>query len=102
MKPTFLLLLVAAAAAAALAQGVNHRTPQSVNLDVPTKRKIVDKALTLRAGDSFQTVTNALGKPTTDTNYGADYHYLDYHMRAWKDAFPSSDSEYVRVRLNQS
>ncbi len=110
MKPILFLLLVAAVAATALAQGVNHRTRWTVNLDVPTKRKIVEKALSLRTGDSFQAVTNALGKPTTDTNYGGDYHYLDYHMQAWQrwtgdtnyvSDVSSSDSEYVRVRLSQ-
>jgi outer membrane protein assembly factor BamE (lipoprotein component of BamABCDE complex) len=112
MKPILFLLLIAAVAGVALAQGVNHRTGQSMNLDVSTKRKIVDKALALKPGDSFKTVTNALGKPTTDTNYGGDYHYLDYHMQAWLrwtgvfgsnyvSDVSSSDSEYVRVRLNQ-
>jgi len=97
--------LVIAAAATALAQGITHRNPPSVSLDIPTKRKLVEKALTLKAGDSFQTVTNTLGQPTTDTNYGGDFHYLDYHMQAWKGERVDDDchdAEYVRVRVDQS
>jgi len=103
MKPTLLFLLVAAAAAA-LAQGITHRNPPSVSLDGPTKRKLVEKALTLRAGDSFQTATNTLGTPTTNTNYGGDFHYLDYHMQAWQRerVDDSREAEYVRVRVDQS
>jgi len=107
MKPILILLLVVAAVAA-LAQGIMRKYPPSVSLDVPTKRKLVEKALTLKAGDSLQTVTNTLGKPTTDGNWGSDYHVLDYHMKAWSNEWtnplyqPSADTEYVRVRLNQS
>ena len=35
-------------------------------LDAAAKRKLVEKAMALNVGDSFQTVTNALGKPTHD------------------------------------
>ena len=100
MKPTILLLLVVAAVAA-MAQGIMHKNSPSVSLDVPTKRKIIEKALTLKAGDSFQTVTNTLGQPTTDTDFGPSFHYLDYHMQAWRnEGVSSSDVEYVRVTLN--
>jgi hypothetical protein len=35
-------------------------------LDASAKRKLVEKALTLKVGDSFETVTNTLGAPTFD------------------------------------
>jgi len=35
-------------------------------LDAAAKRKLVEKAMALKVGDSFQTVTNALGKATHD------------------------------------
>ncbi len=65
---------------------------------------VVEKALKLKAGDSLQTVTDTLGNPTTDTNYGGDFHYMDYHMRAWQRerVDDSRDAEYVRVRVDQS
>jgi outer membrane protein assembly factor BamE (lipoprotein component of BamABCDE complex) len=84
----------------AKAQGITHKYSPSVSLDVPTKRKLVEKALTLKAGDTFQTVTNTLGQPTTDTDFGDDFHYLDYHIQAWNhEGIASSDAEYLRVRL---
>jgi len=33
------------------------------------KRTLVEKALALKAGDSYQTVTNRLGVPTNDTKH---------------------------------
>lgn len=36
----------------------------SFQLDASAKRKLVEKATALKVGDSFQTVTNALGAPT--------------------------------------
>jgi hypothetical protein len=38
----------------------------SFELDASAKRKLVERAATLKVGDSFQTVTNALGVPTVD------------------------------------
>lgn len=38
----------------------------SFQLDAAAKRKLVEKAAALKVGDSFQMVTNALGKPTHD------------------------------------
>ena len=38
----------------------------SFQLDAFTKRKLVEKATALKVGDSFQTVTNALGTPAFD------------------------------------
>ncbi len=36
------------------------------------QRKIVEKAIRLKAGDSYQTVTNALGKPDLDKGFGSN------------------------------
>lgn len=38
----------------------------SFQLDASAKRKLVEKATALKVGDSFQTVTNALGVATFD------------------------------------
>ena len=38
----------------------------SLQLDASAKRKLVEKATALKVGDSFETVTNALGTPTFD------------------------------------
>jgi hypothetical protein len=59
MKVLTLLLVMLATVAHA------ERQP-SFQLDAPAKRKLVEKAMALRIGDSFQTVTNALSKPTYD------------------------------------
>lgn len=44
------------------------RTEQhpSFQLEASAKRKLVEQAMALKIGDSFQTVTNALGTPTFD------------------------------------
>jgi len=98
--PLFLFLLVLVAVGV-LAQGITHKRPPQVTLDAPTKRKLVEKAVTLKAGDSFQTVTNALGKPTTDTNYGDDWHILEYHIQIWEGAY-GEDAEFLKIRLDKS
>ena len=59
MKTLVLFLVVLATVA--------HADQQpSFQLDASAKRKLVEKAIALNLGDSFQTVTNALGKPTYD------------------------------------
>ena len=59
MKTLTLFLVVLATVAHAEQQ-------PSFQLDTSAKRKLVEKALALKVGDSFQTVTNALGKATSD------------------------------------
>lgn len=59
MKTLALLLVLLATVAHAEQQ-------PSFRLDASAKRKLVEKAMALKVGDSFQTVTNALGKPTYD------------------------------------
>lgn len=54
----FIMLLLAT-----VAQAERH---PSFQLDAAAKRKLVEKATALKIGDSFQTVTNALGAPTFD------------------------------------
>lgn len=55
--------------AAALAQSITHRT-KFVSRPAGEARRLVEKAVTLKAGDSYQTVTNALGKPDLDQGFG--------------------------------
>src|SRR5689334_13095955 len=54
---SFLLL------AATFARAEQH---PSFQLSAAAKRKLAEKAVALKTGDSFQTVTNALGTPTYD------------------------------------
>jgi hypothetical protein len=58
----FLALFVLLLAVAARAE----QQHPSFQLDASAKRKLVEKAAALKVGDSFQTVTNALGAPTFD------------------------------------
>lgn len=110
MKPILLFLLVVATVAA-IAQGITHRLAPTVSVDVPTKRKLVEKAVVLKAGDSFQTVTNALGKPTADTthttrpdpqtgSFRQTGRFLEYHMQIWEGAH-GEDAEFVKISLDE-
>lgn len=57
---TALLFLILAASVARAEQ------QPSFQLNATARRKLVENAVTLKVGDSFQTVTNALGTPTFD------------------------------------
>lgn len=63
----FVLLVVTGSV---LAQSITDYT-RWVARPAGEHRKLVEKAVTLKRGDSYQTVTNALGKPDLDQAFGA-------------------------------
>ncbi len=94
-------LIVIVSVGAVFAQGITHMRAPKVSLTAQAKRTVVEKAIMLKRGDHFQSVTNTLAVPTTDTNYGGDWHILEYHMQVWEGAY-GEDSEFIRIRLDQS
>jgi hypothetical protein len=91
--------------AAGLAQSITHWT-KWVSRPTAERRKIVEKAVTLKAGDSYQSVTNALGKPDLDEGFGSDgkgptQHILHYNLSR-PEGFPidSDHARFVRVYLD--
>ena len=65
----FILLLVGGCAL--YGQGHFRRRPL-FELDNSAKRKLVEKVLTLKSGDSFQTITNVLGTPSFNSMTNAE------------------------------
>ena len=59
-------LLVAAAAIASAQPPPTAPKPPWFQLDSQAKRALVEKAVTVKPGDSYQSVTNKLGTPTYD------------------------------------
>ena len=73
LASTMVLVLLAGCEAASSPAAVSPPTspPQPEFQIAPSaKRTLVEKAVTLRPGDSYQTVTNALGMPTFDQSLG--------------------------------
>ena len=65
-------LLIAAIVAAVCSTGYSGDAPSQSRSGASSsqaKRALVEKALALRVGDSYQTVTNRLGVPTFDTKH---------------------------------
>ncbi len=101
MKALISLMLVVVVAGA-LAQSVTHRT-KWVSLPQGARRKLVEKAVTLKSGDSYQSVTNALGTPDIDKGFSAQgQRLLHYNLSRPEGAAPlqNEHSFYVRVYLN--
>ena len=71
---TFIPILLLIGIVAALAQSITEHT-KFISRPAGEARKIVEKAVTLKAGDSYQTVTNALGKPDLDQAFAARAEY---------------------------
>jgi hypothetical protein len=65
MKIFLCLLLAAAVRVSAGSEPPSPKHP-SFQLDAKAKRLLVEKAVALRPGDSYQSVTNKLGTPTYD------------------------------------
>jgi hypothetical protein len=65
----FILLVVGACAV--YGQSIAGRRPL-FELDNSAKRKLVEKVLTLKRGDSYQTITNALGTPCFNSMTNAE------------------------------
>jgi hypothetical protein len=77
-------------------------------LDSSAKRKLVEKAIALKPGDSFQTVTNSLGAPTFDQKLVKKEsdefvgRSLKYYAVIWKHGLVSElHDEYVDVFLDK-
>ena len=66
---TLIALVLVIGLAAVVAQSITEHT-KIIGLPPAAARKLVEKAVTLKSGDSYQTVTNALGKPDLDQAFG--------------------------------
>lgn len=79
----------------------------SFQLSAAAKRKLAEQAVTLKAGDTFQTVTNALGVASFDQPLlGKDNHEivgreLRYFAIIWPGA-DESQNELVDVLLDKA
>jgi len=80
----------------------------SFRLDASAKRKLVEKAMALKVGDSFQTVTNALGTPTFDQKLARKEssqvvgRSLDYYVVIWERGLVNElHDELVAVTLDE-
>lgn len=92
--------------AAFVAQAEQH---PSFQLTAAARRKMVEKALTLKAGDSFQAVTNALGIASFDQplleQYGREIigRDLKYYAVIWPPGSADvSQNELVDVTLDKA
>jgi hypothetical protein len=65
MKISIVALLLVAAGLCAGAESPSAQHP-SFELDAKAKRTLVERAVVLKLGDSYQSVTNKLGIPTYD------------------------------------
>jgi hypothetical protein len=107
MKTTIFMLLLTISLACAQSKIVNSHPP-SFHLDVAAKRKLVEKALTLRAGDTFATITNALGNPTLDQVLFVNKEgrsvdrRLRYNIVIWeRDKFDEALDEFITLSLGE-
>jgi hypothetical protein len=100
----FILLLLGACAI----YGQDHfRRKPSFELDNSAKRKLVEKALALKSGDSFETITNALGTPSFDSMASPGPRksggFLRYDALIWRaTALVSGIDEFIYFHLNDS
>ena len=103
---TFIALL-AIGIVAAVAQSITERT-KFVSLSGAATRKLLQTAVTLKKGDSYQTVTNALGKPDLDQSGGfrsdrpgPTSRILQYNVSRPEGAsFGNEHAYYVTVSLD--
>jgi hypothetical protein len=82
--------------------------PPSFQLDASAKRKLVEKAMALKVGDSFQTATNVLGKATYDQTLSTKQsgrfiaRCLSYYAVIWERGLVNElHDELVEVTLDQ-
>jgi len=102
MKSLVLILML-------VATGVQAQTHPSFQLDPDAKRKLVQKAAALEGGDSYQTVTNALGSPSLDQRYAQKegdkrimIRSLKYYAVIWeKGGAGSWHDESIDVSLDE-
>ena len=80
----------------------------SFQLDATAKRKLVEKASALKVGDSFQTVTNALGTPTFDGTFASKEsgrrvgRSLKYYAVIWQRGLVNQfNDELVDITLDE-
>lgn len=92
--------------AALVAQAEQH---PSFQLNAAAKRKLVEKALALKVGDSFQTVTNALGIAGFDQPLLEQYGHevigrdLKFYAVIWPPGTADpSQNELVDVTLDKA
>lgn len=104
---TFISLFLTIGTVAAVAQSITERT-KFVSLSRAATRNLLEKAVTLKKGDSYQTVTNALGKPDLDgtggfrsDRPGPASRVLQYNVSRPEGAsFDNQHASYVTVSLD--
>lgn len=104
MKTFSVLLFLFLAAALARAE-----QQPSFKLNPAARRKLVESAVALKVGDSFQTVTNALGTPTFDQpvfdkdNPDIVGRDLKFYAVIWQHEAPNEmRDELVDVKLDKT
>ena len=80
----------------------------SFQLETQAKRALVEKAASLKAGDSYQTVTNKLGIPTHDQRFARKEssrvigRSLKYYAVVWESGLVNEiHDEFVDVSLDE-
>lgn len=101
-----LFLLFAAAAIASPASEVASPKHASFQLDAKARRELVEKAVALKPGESYQSVTNNLGAPTSDQvlakkeNDRIVGRSLKYYAVRWDPSLVGEADELVDVFLD--
>ena len=92
---TFIPIILLVGIIGSLAQSVI--VPEVVSRSAAESRTLIGKALTLKAGDSFQTVTNALGSP--DPGVGSASTIPTLHYSLWSPNAFSTNYGFCAVNL---
>lgn len=105
-----ILLCLLLAAAVSVSAGSEPPSPKhpAFRLDAKAKRVLVEKAVALKPGDSYQSVTNRLGMPTYDQALARkeDSHVigrsLKYYVVRWETGLVNEfHDELVDVFLDE-
>jgi len=100
-----ILLLFVFTALAVWGQTIAPTFPPVFTLDEGAKHRLVEKALTLKAGDSFQTITNTLGRPSRDQKFpdpaGPISRILRYDILTWYTNASHPWDQYIEIPLRQ-
>ena len=106
MRCVLLVLLFGALSASAASESASSNHP-SFQLDAQSKRTLVEKAATLKPGDSYQTVVNLLGTTKFDRrlmrkeNNRVIGRSLKYYAVIWQSGSVNElHDEYVDVLLD--
>jgi hypothetical protein len=107
MKFLLFILFATSAIVSAASEQASLKHP-SFQLDAKTKRALVEKAMLLKPGDSYQSVTNKLGTPTYDQvlarkeNHRVVGRSLKYYVVTWEAGLVNElQDELVDVFLDE-